>query len=92
MTSAEATNVGVVRKYFDGCNTGELTDLMATLTPDVVHYFLPDRFPPIISRGTGGRTSEHSIRFGPLTTQSRRVTKSSANGVASGRRKGRIAA
>ena len=44
MTSAEATNVGVVRKYFDGCNTGELTDLMATLTPDVVHYFLPDRF------------------------------------------------
>ena len=56
MTSAEATNIGVVRKYFDGCNIGELTPLMATLTPDVVHYFLPDRFPPIIG-------AEHLARY-----------------------------
>jgi hypothetical protein len=36
-----------VRRYFDGCNSGDLDLLLSTLTPDVVHYFLPPQFPPI---------------------------------------------
>lgn len=35
-------HVRVVLAYFDGCNTGELDHLKATLDPDVVHYFLPE--------------------------------------------------
>jgi len=40
-------NITVVLKYFEGCNTGNLEDLLSTLDPDVVHYFLPDKFKPI---------------------------------------------
>ena len=40
-------NIEVVRRYFDGCNSGDLDLLLSTLTPDVVHYFLPPQFPPI---------------------------------------------
>ena len=47
MTSLEDRNVAVVLKYFDGCNTGDLADLLATLDPDVTHYFLPQQFKPI---------------------------------------------
>jgi len=47
MTSHESSNISVVLKYFDGCNSGDLDVLLSTLAPDVVHYFLPDRFPPI---------------------------------------------
>jgi ketosteroid isomerase-like protein len=47
MTAAEAKNIEVVRRYFDGCSTGDLDTLLGTLAPDVVHYFLPTRFPPI---------------------------------------------
>ena len=47
MNATEAKNIDVVRKYFEGCQTGDLDMLMSTLTPDVVHYFLPSRFPPI---------------------------------------------
>ena len=47
MQSVESQNVEVVRKYFDGCNSGNLDELLGTLAPDVVHYFLPSAFPPI---------------------------------------------
>ena len=47
MSSVIEQNTEVVLSYFDGCNTGELSDLLPTLDPDVVHYFLPDRFKPI---------------------------------------------
>ena len=47
MSSLEARNKLVVLKYFDACNTGDLADLLSTLDPDVVHYFLPERFKPI---------------------------------------------
>lgn len=47
MTATEAANIAVVRRYFDGCNSGNLEALLSTLTDDVVHYFLPARFPPI---------------------------------------------
>ena len=47
MTPHESKNVSVVLRYFDGCNSGDLDALLSTLDPDVVHYFLPARFPPI---------------------------------------------
>lgn len=47
MAPHESTNLSVVLKYFDGCNSGDLDTLLGTLDPDVVHYFLPARFPPI---------------------------------------------
>ena len=56
MAAVEAINIEVVRKYFAGCNTGELADITATLKPNVVHFFLPDRFPPI-------RSAEHLARY-----------------------------
>ena len=47
MTEAEAANINVVRKYFAGCNSGDLGELLGTLTPDVVHYFLSPKIPAI---------------------------------------------
>jgi ketosteroid isomerase-like protein len=47
MTADESRNVSVVLKYFEACNSGDLDALLGTLDPDVVHYFLPARFPPI---------------------------------------------
>jgi ketosteroid isomerase-like protein len=47
MKATEAKNIDVVRTYFAGCQTGDLDALLSTLAPDVVHYFLPSRFPPI---------------------------------------------
>ena len=45
MSSLEDRNIAIVLKYFDGCNTGDLDDLLSTLDPDVSHYFL-SRFVP----------------------------------------------
>lgn len=47
MSEREATNIEVVLQYFDGCNSGDVGELMSTLNPDVTHYFLPPTFPPI---------------------------------------------
>ena len=47
MSSLRERNVSVVVKYFEGCNTGNLDDLLSTLDPDVTHYFLPGQFKPI---------------------------------------------
>ncbi len=47
MSSVEEHNISVVLKYFDGCNTGILEDLLSTLDPEVIHYFLPEQFKPI---------------------------------------------
>jgi ketosteroid isomerase-like protein len=55
MTSTEMENIEVIRKYFDGCNSGNLDDLLSTLAPDVCHYFLPSSYPPI-------RGAEHLAR------------------------------
>lgn len=46
MTSSEI-NIEVVRKYFNGCNSGNIEDLMSTLAHDVTHYFLHPSFPSI---------------------------------------------
>ena len=34
------TNTDLIVRYYDGCSTGDLDELLATLHPDVVHYFL----------------------------------------------------
>jgi hypothetical protein len=47
MSSVQEHNISVVLKYFDGCNTGNLEDLLGTLDPNVIHYFLPEQFKPI---------------------------------------------
>ena len=47
MNATEAKHIDVVRKYFAGCQTGDLETLLSTLAPDVVHYFLPSRFAAI---------------------------------------------
>ena len=47
MDTIEARNIAVVRRYFDGCNSGDLDVLRSTLAPGVVHYFLPERFKTI---------------------------------------------
>ena len=46
----------MVRRYFDGCNSGDLDVLLGTLTQDVVHYFLDPKFPPI-------RGAEHLAKY-----------------------------
>lgn len=57
MTPHETNNIAVVLKYFhEGCNSGDLDILLSTLDPDVVHYFLPERFPPI-------RGAEHLAKY-----------------------------
>jgi ketosteroid isomerase-like protein len=33
-------NTDVIVRYYDGCSAGDLDELLATLHPDVVHYFL----------------------------------------------------
>ncbi len=56
MSSIEARNISVVRKYFDGCNSGDMDELLSTLDPEVIHYFLPQQFKPI-------RGAEHLAKY-----------------------------
>jgi len=56
MPDVESRNVAVVLKYFDGCNSGSIEDLLSTLDPAVIHYFLPQQFKTI-------RGAEHLARY-----------------------------
>lgn len=56
MNTGPEKNIEVVRRYFDGCNSGDLDVLRSTLADEVVHYFLPPKFPPI-------RGAEHLARY-----------------------------
>ena len=40
-------NEAVVRRYFDGCESGDAKTIESTLDPDVVHYFLARDQAPI---------------------------------------------
>jgi ketosteroid isomerase-like protein len=53
---SDESNVQVVLRYFDGCTSGDIEVLMSTLTPDVVHYFLPPMNKTI-------RGAEHLSRY-----------------------------
>lgn len=37
---SESEHLDTIRKYYDGCNRGDIDQMMSTFTPDVVHYFL----------------------------------------------------
>jgi ketosteroid isomerase-like protein len=50
------TNVKLVLRYFEACNSGDLDDLRSTLAPDVVHYFLSELHPAI-------RGADHLARY-----------------------------
>jgi ketosteroid isomerase-like protein len=56
MTASEGANIEVVRRYYNGCNSGDLDELLATFAPDVVHYFLPTSIPPV-------HGAEHLARY-----------------------------
>ena len=76
MSDTEARNTDVVRRYFDGCNTGDLQRLLETLAPDVVHYFLPARFPPVRGAEALARFWQRSReRFGSRWTVDRVVAQ-----------------
>lgn len=61
MTPPQLTNIQIVRRYFEGCSSGDLDVLLSTLTPDVVHYFYLANFLPSealsIWHGTGESSS-----------------------------------
>jgi ketosteroid isomerase-like protein len=48
LSESELRNIETVQRYFDGCRSGDVDLLKTTLAPEVVHYFLPSRFPPIV--------------------------------------------
>ena len=57
MPPAEQHNIDVVLRYFDGCNTGKLDDLLPTLPKGVIHYyFFAENFPTI-------HGAEHLVGF-----------------------------
>jgi ketosteroid isomerase-like protein len=35
-----SAQLGLIRRYYDGCSTGDAPAMLATLHPEVVHYFL----------------------------------------------------
>lgn len=47
-----------IRRYYDGCSTGDVELMMQTLHPEVVHYFLA---PNLGSTPVGG--AEHLARY-----------------------------
>lgn len=51
-------NIETIKRYYNGCTSGDLDLLHETLHPDVVHYFLK---PNIGSKHVGGR--EHLSRY-----------------------------
>ena len=42
---SENAHLATIRRYYDGCNRGDIELMMSTFTPDVVHYFVEE--PPI---------------------------------------------
>lgn len=71
------SNIALVLKYFDGCNTGDVEALKTTLEDDVVHYFLPQVHPPI-------RGAEHLARYWRKFSQIYRPTWKIDHAIASG--------
>jgi ketosteroid isomerase-like protein len=38
--ATKSTHAEIVRRYYDGCSTGDVELMLSTLVADVVHYFL----------------------------------------------------
>lgn len=49
-------NIKVIKRYYEGCTSGDVELMMSTLAPDVVHYFLE----PGTASVAGG---EHLARY-----------------------------
>ncbi|MBA3906335.1 MAG: nuclear transport factor 2 family protein [Pseudonocardiales bacterium] len=52
------TAIEVIRRYYDGCSTGDVDAMRATLTEDVVHFFLTPNAGSAPVRG-----AEHLARY-----------------------------
>ena len=93
MNATETDNIEVVRRYFVGCQTGDIDTIAGTLDADVIHYFLPSRFPPVKgAQALAKYWRAYKLALSPSgrsTISSPAMTKSSASGAASGRRGGR---
>lgn len=37
-----------VRRYFEGCNEGDAAKMLSTFAPQVIHYFPPAMFGPVV--------------------------------------------
>lgn len=56
--AVEDSNLSIIKRYYNGCTSGDLDVLRPTLHPDVVHYFLA---PNTGSKPVVGR--EHLARY-----------------------------
>jgi ketosteroid isomerase-like protein len=56
--AVEGSNLSIIKRYYNGCTSGDLDILRSTLHPDVVHYFLA---PNVGSKPVEGR--EHLARY-----------------------------
>ena len=54
--------VETIRRYYEGCNTGDFDLMMSTFTEDVVHYFVDHA--PVVS---GERLANYWVKVGPRT-------------------------
>ena len=56
--TVEGSNLSIIKRYYNGCTSGDLDVLRSTLHPDVAHYFLA---PNVGSQPVVGR--EHLARY-----------------------------
>ena len=43
----ESDHITTIKRYYEGCNTGNVEAVMETCAPDVVHYFLAPGTAPV---------------------------------------------
>jgi ketosteroid isomerase-like protein len=56
MSDLTQTHLATIRQYYAACNSGDEAQFRATLSADVVHYFLPSQLQPV-------RGVEHFIAY-----------------------------
>ena len=91
MSTLEATNIAVVRRYFDGCNSGKLRIFCPLSHRTSCTIFCLQAFQPYMGQSTwqgiGANSMTHAGHSGASMKSSGRVTASLASGVASGLRR-----
>lgn len=55
-TDKSDSTVDLIRRYYRGCNSGDVELMASTFTPDVVHYFLQPGTAPVVG-------AEHLARY-----------------------------